>query len=509
MSDADSARPARNSPRRRTTAAPDQRPNILWICTDQQRWDTLGATGNSFVHTPNIDDLARSGIVFDRAYAQSPICTPSRASFMTGRYPAATRVHRNGNDYFPPEEVPVTRLLADEGYYCGLVGKLHLSRAEGRIERRPDDGFAEFHWSHDPRPNWPEGNAYIEWLRAERGVEDPQELFAAMRGLLYGEGLPEELHQTTWCGDLACDFIQRCSGETPWLLTVNTFAPHPPFLPPPSFLRDHTPREAREIPGPVMGPDDRDKHDRDKLKLLWKIDHQRGPATQAEVPADGVDVAGMRACYYGEIELLDKQVGRIIETLRETRQLENTLIVFMSDHGDMLGDHGLLLKGARLYDPLVHVPLVVSWPRLFAAQPDRVSGLRSSSLVELVDIAPTLLDAAGAEIRPSMQGESVLPLVDNASGSRRSKSQVVAEYYDALDLPHKTHASMSFDGRFKCLVYRQERLVEVFDLVEDPGEFRDLWPEIRGTQPGTEILQRHIMAYMGTTWAGPERTGPY
>ena len=146
-------------------------PNILWLCTDQQRYDTLGVTGNPFVRTPNLDRLAAEGVLFDRAYCQNPLCTPSRASFLTGRYPRTTRARQNGQG-IPAAEVLVTRLLADAGYLCGLAGKLHLSPCHPSAcpvtERRVNDGYAEFHWSHHPFPDWP-GNEYIHWLQ-ERGV---------------------------------------------------------------------------------------------------------------------------------------------------------------------------------------------------------------------------------------------------------------------------------------------------------------------------------------------------
>ena len=148
------------------------RPNVLWICTDQQRWDTLSFLGHPGARTPNIDRLAAEGTAFDRAYCQSPICTPSRASFLSGKYPIATGVQRNGNVAFPDDIVLVPRMFRDAGYRTGLIGKLHLSRAQGVVEKRPaDDGYDEFYWSHHPDPDWgPEAHDYEAWL-AEKGVD--------------------------------------------------------------------------------------------------------------------------------------------------------------------------------------------------------------------------------------------------------------------------------------------------------------------------------------------------
>ncbi|MBA7656220.1 Ulvan-active sulfatase [subsurface metagenome] len=122
----------------------ENRPNILWYCTDQQRYDTIHALGNLHIHTPVLDEFCKNGVAFTRAYCQSPICTPSRVTFMTGRYPATHHMHRNGNDYFPSHEILVTKLISESGYDCGLVGKLHLAGSKGEVEPRTDDGYRFF-----------------------------------------------------------------------------------------------------------------------------------------------------------------------------------------------------------------------------------------------------------------------------------------------------------------------------------------------------------------------------
>ena len=144
-----------------------KQPNILWICTDQQRYDTVHALGNNKIQTPHTDRLIRDGVAFTHAYCQSPVCTPSRASFLTGRYARTTRCRQNGQE-IPENERLLSRIFADHGYRCGLAGKLHLSScANGRVEQRIDDGYTVFDWSHHPQPDWKE-NAYTQWL-AEKG----------------------------------------------------------------------------------------------------------------------------------------------------------------------------------------------------------------------------------------------------------------------------------------------------------------------------------------------------
>jgi arylsulfatase len=151
---------------------PDTKPNILWICTDQQRYDTIHALGNQHIRTPNLDRLIDEGVGFLNAYSQSPICTPSRASFLTGCYPSTLHVNRNGNDHFPEAAADrlITRTLTDVGYDCGMSGKLHLSAAQGRVEIRPNDGYRFYKWSHHPKPEpfWPtEQHDYQQWLKDE------------------------------------------------------------------------------------------------------------------------------------------------------------------------------------------------------------------------------------------------------------------------------------------------------------------------------------------------------
>ncbi|MDH7571068.1 MAG: sulfatase-like hydrolase/transferase, partial [Armatimonadota bacterium] len=198
--------------------APAAPPNILWICTDQQRFDTIHALGNPHVRTPNLDRLVARGVAFTRAYCTSPICTPSRASFLTGRYPRTTRARWNGNTEFPPDEVLVTRLLAEAGYDCGLVGKLHLAGAQKRVEPRTHDGYRVFQWSHHPAPDWPESD-YIRWL-CEKGETWQAHYHLPPPGARHAyAGMPAPLHQTTWCAEKAIQFLSE-PRQGPWLMSV-------------------------------------------------------------------------------------------------------------------------------------------------------------------------------------------------------------------------------------------------------------------------------------------------
>ena len=178
----------------------DKRPNILWLCTDQQRWDTIHALGNSFIDTPNLDRLCRQGVAFTNTYCQNPICTPSRASFLTGRYPSSINANINGACNLPEHCTLITKRLADAGYYCGLVGKLHITSAWNDYEPRMDDGYSYFcynlasgHYLNSP------GNPYVEWLN-QKGV-DWHDIFTSDEKHdyhWYRSDAPAELRQTAW-----------------------------------------------------------------------------------------------------------------------------------------------------------------------------------------------------------------------------------------------------------------------------------------------------------------------
>ena len=456
------------------------RPNILWICTDQQRYDTIHALGNEHIATPNIDRLVAEGTAFNHAFCQSPICTPSRASFLTGMYPSSVHGSSNGNDYWSEAAPLVTKLLADEAEYdCGLAGKLHLAGAHGRIEPRSNDGYRVFHWSHDSRDQWPEGHAYADWVRKEGHV------LAELREDT--ASLPPELHQTTWCADRAIDFICE-KREYPWLMSVNIFAPHSPFDPPREYLERYDPGM---LPDPLWSDKDPLAHE-----MLGPVDG----ATSIDLD----QAKEVLAAYYAMIELIDDNVGRMLQTLEESGQREDTLVIFTSDHGELVGDHQLVGKGCRFYESLVRVPLICSWPGQVR------EGVICDALVELVDIAPTLLELAGVPLPERMQGRSLWPLLTGATAEHRDF--VRSEYYRALnpDAPGREHlqgtyATMIRDRRYKLVVYHDRDIGELFDLEIDPGEFDNLWTDPAYADLRFTLLKRNFDALAHAVDIGPKQ----
>ena len=452
------------------------RPNILWICTDQQRWDTLGCYGNDFVQTPNLDRLAQSGVVFEHAYSQSPVCTPSRGSFLTGRYPRTNRCRQNGQS-MPPDEVLVTKVLADAGYTGGLAGKLHLSACHPSVtpsfERRVDDGYAEFHWSHHPAPEWPT-NEYHHWLH-ERGVAYQTTPFHESKYVK--SGMDAAHHQTTWCAQQAINFVEAAARfDRPWFFSVNFFDPHHPFDPLAEYLERYVERLA-DLPLPNFVPGELDTK-----PVFQQIDHRAaynspGLYPFAEMAPD--DHRLLRAAYWAMVDLIDAQVGRMLESLERTGQLDNTIVIFMSDHGEMLGDHGIYLKGPYFYEPAVRVPLIVSWPGVIA-------GGRRSSLVELVDIAPTLLHAADLPGYEGMQGRSLWPLLTGDGALDHHRDDVYCEYLNAMPVHQDpaANATMLRTDRYKLVAVHGQPTGELYDLDADPLETHNLWND-----PGRQSLR--------------------
>ncbi len=432
-----------------------RRPNILWICTDEQRWDTIHALGNPHIHTPHVDRLVHEGVAFTHTFCQSPICTASRSSFLTGMYPSSVHGCCNGNERWPEAAPLVTRLLADAGYDCGLAGKLHLAGAHGRIEPRGDDGYRVFHWSHDPRDQWPEGHGYADWVHEQgHSLQDFNESPL---------DVPPQMHQTAWCADRAIEFMEQERGETPWLMSVNPFDPHPPLDPPREYLERY---QSDQLPGYAVGDGD-------------VAHHARFADVDFGIPDKPLDLElrqQMQAAYFAMITLIDDNVGRMLDSLERNGQRQDTIVIFTSDHGDMVGEHSLRGKGSRFYEPLVRVPLVVSWPGHYRA------GLVSDALVELTDIAPTLLADAGATVPPRMQGRSLSALLRGDAEPGRHRDFVRSEFFHALSPVGRTHihgtyATMYRDQRYKLCVYHGLEAGELFDLETDPGEFDNLWDE--------------------------------
>lgn len=452
------------------------KPNVLWICSDQQRRDTLGCYGNRFVHTPNIDALAADGVRLSRAYVQSPVCAPSRASFLSGRYPRTCGVRQNGQD-IPETEYLLPRLFADNGYVCGLSGKLHISTCHPSvcpdIERRIDDGYSFFAWSHHPAKagggNW-KCNDYTNWLTAQ-GVEYKTPPLPECKYV--NQGMPGELSQTTWCFNEAMRFIDEQSPDQPWLFSINCYDPHHPFDPPKEYLDRYLPI-LDQIPLPEYV-----KGEFNEKPIFQRYDHEGAYNSKGNYPYDEMtdtDHRYITAAYWAMVDQIDHNVGRIVEHLKQIGQYENTIIIYTSDHGESLGDHGIYLKGPYCYESAVHVPFIVHWGG------HTLHGVTRDALVEMIDIAPTLCEAAGIPAPASFQGRSFLSLVTDEHCADHFRDSVYAEFYNS-NINHrnpKAFLTMVCDGRWKLTKVHApdgeaDRGGELYDLQSDPNEHHNLY----------------------------------
>ncbi len=469
----------------------DDRPSILWICTDQQRYDTIAALGNKYIRTPNMDKLMAESITFTHAFCQSPVCTPSRSSFLTGRYPRTTRAHENGQ-CIPPDEVLVTKMLADAGYDCGLSGKLHISACQGRVEKRIDDGYRVFHWSHDPSPQWGKKNEYTAWIES-KGYKWA-DIYKKPKGKWAHAGVPAELHQTTWCADRAIDFIKE-KHAGPWLMSVNIYAPHHPFDPPKEYFDRYDPDR---LPDPDYVPGElADKPE------FQRLEHDGGGGRPPFSKMTSRERREITAAYYAMIEQIDDNVGRMLKALDETGQRRNTIVIFMSDHGELLGDHGIYLKGPYTYDCSVRVPLIISWPGHFKA------GLKSDALVELTDIAPTLLNAAGVPIPPRVQGKSLTDVLTGKTTSHRD-SIFCESYGNKVNSTEPTwNVSMVRTRTHKIAICHGTDQGELYDLQADPGEHKNLWNSPAHKDLKAEMMKLCFDRSIATMDPVPLRVAPW
>lgn len=438
--------------------ASSSKPNILFLMADQHRGDSLRADGNSRIDTPNLDRLAREGVRFTSAYSSTPTCTPARACLLTGLSPwnhGMLAYGRIANQY--PYEMP--RALGEAGYYTFAIGKLHYSPQRNlhgfRGALLDESGRVE---SKDFRSD------YRAWFASEAPNLDPDATgvgFNDYNARAYV--LPERLHPTAWTGRAAAEFIASYQRAEPFFLKVSFARPHSPYDPPQRWMDRYL---KAELPGASVGQWAAEYEARNSEKNdIW-----RGRMPEAEV-------RNSRAGYYGSISFIDEQVGRIVEALERRGMLENTLIVYTSDHGDMTGDHNLWRK-SYAYEASARVPMLMRWP---AGMVSERRGRVLAQPVELRDLFPTFLDAAGAGTPArALDGRSLLDLA-------RGRTQGWREY---IDLEHGVCYDKSnqwtalTDGTWKYIHHAFSGAEQLFHLAMDRGELHDLAPS---AAHGTEL----------------------
>ena len=429
---------------------PASRPNIVLITTDQQRGDCLGCAGHPAVETPYLDHMAEQGVRFTRAYTAVPSCTPARAAILTGmdqwNHGRLTMTGTDSLEY--PATLPGE--LAKAGYHTYAVGKMH------HHPQRKLYGFHHMVLDESGRRFGNFVSDYHRWFEQNKdgpyGYRDHSIDWNSW--MARPSHLPEHLHPTYWTASEAIRFVEQLRDPTkPFFLWLSFARPHSPYDPPRVYWDMYI--NNPNIPKPVIGdwtaPFDR------------RADDVNAPFTRRS----DEEIRRARAGYYGNITFIDHQIGRFLyEFARADRQaFENTLFLFTSDHGDMLGDHHHWRK-TYAYEGSAHVPFLIQFPKAW----DVRRGWACDRVVELRDIMPTFLDAAGVEIPDSVDGKSVLPLCFGTSD----------EWREFIQGEHTLSYGMEWgnqwvtDGKEKYIWFHHTGRELFFDLEKDPGECRDL-----------------------------------
>ena len=385
--------------------AQSRRPDILFIMTDQQRFDTINALGNPHIYTPNMDRLVRRGLTFSRAYATCPVCVAARYTIRTGRESPVTRVFRNGISK-PVAGQPVqmeercgmylARTMSAVGYRTFGVGKFHAS------PWNEDLGYEVFHRSEESYTDVTRlGDSYASWLAREHPEFDFLEQLMGERTEMYyipqRSPLPAEFGVESWAAAKAIEQIKRQDDGRPYFGFISFIGPHPPFAPPIPFNRMYDPDR---MPDPILGRVELDEMDEEIPFMRYAI-----WADAANTPLARI----VKARYYGELTYIDSCLGKILDEVERQENAENTLICFFSDHGDLLGDHHGWQK-QNFFEGSCRIPFLLSWPAELPANVSR------KELVSLADLFAIATGAAGA--REKRDGVDLLGIQRNHASSR-------------------------------------------------------------------------------------------
>ena len=452
-----------------------RRPNILFIYADQHRADVMGAAGNQLIATPNLDRLAAEGLRCTQVWTESPICQSARASLLSATYPSRHGVLGNFAGDSSPEWDTFPKALQQAGYTTATIGKTHYS--EWPVERMNDSGELDVSAGGPPTAEWiasfgfdhvveefdkyvhtgPFETPYTRFL-ADRGMLEPYQ--AAVRAHFratpqHWEGftspLPQELDLTSFLAAEALTWIGQQGGEKPWFLQLSFVQPHVPLMGDPVWAEHYAnvdiPRTAPAIPSSTH-PD-------------WSV-HLAAMRTHStsELLTDEFLLAGARQ-YYAMVSLIDQKVGELLASLEASGQLDDTMVIYASDHGEMLGDHGLMAK-LCFYKSSVRVPLIVR-------PPGGMDPLVFDGPVQAFDIAATMLDAAGTRLDDT-PARSLLPVLAGADSHRDGAASMIR-----LVPIFPTWVGVT-NGAWRATFDNDSGdLVELFDLEADPDEAINLW----------------------------------
>jgi arylsulfatase A-like enzyme len=418
---------------------PNERPNFLVIMTDQQRGDCLSAAGHPVLLTPNMDAIGGSGVRFSRAYSTCPVCVPARRTFLSGQHPSTHGVYNNSSIEWDGPSLP--GVLRDAGYQTEWVGRgMHQTPPDKRYgfdhmhfkDHRVTgdyDGFMNRHQPEGAGGYYGTGVMHNDWTARPWHMD-------------------ESLHATNWAVEESLRFLDRRDTTCPFFLVTSILAPHPPLVPP-AFYFDRNLRQ--NLPAPAIG-DWAEPPANDGIGM---------DASSDQVHLRGEMLKSAQAGYFGLINHIDDQIRRLLNPVDgiQRRTNRNTVVIFVSDHGEMLGDHYRWRKSLP-YEGSAHIPFMIQAPDRFELQ----KGLVDPTAVCIEDLMPTILDMADVEPPDNIDGQSLLPLMQGSAQLSRPYLHIeTAPTYQCLT-----------DGREKFIWYVADGREEFFDLVTDPSEKRNL-----------------------------------
>lgn len=464
-----------------------KRPNVLLIYTDQQRYDSLRCLGNSLAITPNLDRIAERGALFQNFFVQNPVCAPSRMSMLTGRYCSSTTVGCNGHS-LPDHLTPINHLLKPYGYHTAQIGKLHFNPHAKRCHKDPTPtyGFDTFILSDEPGCY---DDAYTKWVESV----NPEMLNKVRTSLPPAafhykqpeySNKPRETHKpyvfegeenythSAFVTSEICNFIKKHKNET-FFAIAGFYSPHPPIDPPERFLDMYN---IKDMPLPKVGENETF---RSNLKDITSSGWQE-----------------IISYYLALVSHVDNCVGKIINVLEKENLFDNTMVIFTSDHGEYLGDHGRIQKGMPGHDCIIKVPLIISYPEKIKP------GKNISQLTEAVDIVPTILDYCGIQTPRFVQGKSLKNLLDGKTTTH--KDDILVEFFRPYGIKQTTVRTNSYKYYYST---KGEEIL--FDLENDPFELENIVDKNTYSKILSDMRKRMAMRLMDAAFKGNEQSAEY
>lgn len=459
-----------------------KKPNLLLIMTDQQRWDAMGCSGG-WIQTPHMDRIAKEGMRFSNCVTNSPVCIPARLSLATGLYPHNTGVWQNMGHTMSPQAKTWMQAVHEAGYRTSLFGKTHLHPHGGDLRDREDlmhaYGLDDVNEIGGPRAS-ARCLSYMTEMWQKKGKweayqEDFDARFSNKPYVVRPSVLDLEDYADVYVGQQANSYLKNYDREQPWFCWVSFGGPHEPWDTPEPYDRRYRPED---MPEPVLAPNE----DRDRPQGL--LDSR---LEERQVHFESGEEKKLRANYAGNVTLIDDQIGDILATIEARGELDNTVIVLVSDHGEMNGDYGLIYK-ENFLNGAVRVPLLVKTPQMSQMG---VSGTVCDTLVEWMDVGPTLVELARGELPYQQFGKSLCPtLVD---GQKEHRTEALSEYGGEV---------MLLNREWKCALNEEGQVYLLFHVKDDPQEVHNLaglaeWADVERTLK-MRILER-LMASQVTS----------